>query len=207
MVDEGNANGWKVQECYILERMRDTAAIPDLARVQQPDDTSRYFFGGASIQAHESANGGRIVLESVSGLQFDGNSYKDLPMDRVYGYCTLPERHINRSAGTRAGSTHSQFLGAENARTIRSSATPRHGTALVSNKGSRSGSASQPPCSRPCGGALGASPRLSAASTDSRIRSRSTRTFFRGWSASLTSPERSARILSITSLGRRSLLK
>lgn len=95
MADEGNANGWKVQECYILERMRYVDSIPGLARVQQPDDTVRYFFGGTSIQVRETADGGRTVLEPLSGIQCNGSSYEDLPIDRVYGYCTLLERHIN----------------------------------------------------------------------------------------------------------------
>lgn len=95
MAEEGNANGWKVQDCYILERMRYADAIPALARVGQPDGTVRYFFGGTSIQARETADGGKTVLEPVSGLQCNGSSYEDLPIDRVYGYCTMLERHIN----------------------------------------------------------------------------------------------------------------
>jgi len=96
MADEGNAGGWKVQECYVLEYMRYADTIPGLARVGQPDGTVRYFFGGTSIQVRETANAGRTVLQPVSGLQFDGSSYEDLPMDRVYGYCTPLERHVNR---------------------------------------------------------------------------------------------------------------
>ena len=99
MADEGNVNGWKVQECYILERMRYADTIPDLARVPQPDGTVRYFFGGTSIQVRETTDGGKTVLEPVSGLQCNGSSYEDLPIDRVYGYCTLLERHINRRDG------------------------------------------------------------------------------------------------------------
>jgi len=96
MADEGNKDGWKVQECYILEHMRYADTIPDLARVQQPDGTVRYFFGGTSIQVRETANAGKTVLEPLSGIQFNGSSYEDLPIDRVYGYCTLLERYINR---------------------------------------------------------------------------------------------------------------
>ena len=35
MEAEGNAGGWRVEGCYILERMRDAAAIPDFARAAQ----------------------------------------------------------------------------------------------------------------------------------------------------------------------------
>ena len=33
MAEEGNPGGWKVEDCYILEQMRDTAAIPSLTRM------------------------------------------------------------------------------------------------------------------------------------------------------------------------------
>ena len=95
MAEEGNKDGWKVEDCYILEKMRYVDTIPELARVQQPDGTVRYFFGGTSIQVREAADGGKITLEPLSGIQCNGSSYEDLPIDRVYGYCTLLERHIN----------------------------------------------------------------------------------------------------------------
>ena len=95
MAKEGNKDGWKVEDCYILEKMRYVDTIPELARVQQPDGTVRYFFGGTSIQVREAADGGKITLEPLSGIQCNGSSYEDLPIDRVYGYCTLLERHIN----------------------------------------------------------------------------------------------------------------
>ena len=35
MVEEGNANGWRVESCYILEWLRDVEAIPNLTRREQ----------------------------------------------------------------------------------------------------------------------------------------------------------------------------
>ena len=32
MEEEGNVNGWKVENCYILEQMRDAASIPGTTR-------------------------------------------------------------------------------------------------------------------------------------------------------------------------------
>ena len=34
MAEEGNADGWKVEDCYILEQMRDVAAIPSLTSTE-----------------------------------------------------------------------------------------------------------------------------------------------------------------------------
>ena len=96
MADEGNANGWKVQECYILERMRDAAAIPRAARAVQADGTVCYFFGDTCIRAREVREDGKTRLEPVAGDQTACGQWVDLPMDRVYGYCTLLERSINR---------------------------------------------------------------------------------------------------------------
>ena len=95
MADEGNANGWKVQECYILERMRDAAAIPRAARAVQADGTVCYFFGDTCIRAREVREDGKTRLEPVAGDQTACGHGADLPMDRVYGYCTLLERCIN----------------------------------------------------------------------------------------------------------------
>lgn len=95
MADEGNANDWKVQECYILEHMRDAAAIPKAERAEQEDGTTCYFFGDTCIRARESLEGGKARLEPVAGDQAACGEWTGLPMDRVYGYCTLLERHIN----------------------------------------------------------------------------------------------------------------
>ena len=96
MADEGNANGWKVQECYILERMRDAAAIPNAARAVQADGTVCWFFGDTCIRAREVREDGKTCLEPVAGDQTACGQWVDLPMDRVYGYCTLLERFINK---------------------------------------------------------------------------------------------------------------
>lgn len=100
MAEEGIAGGWKVQECYILEHMRDAAAIgdPDLTMIELEDGTVCYGFGGSStcIRVIETDQNGQVRLEPLAGNQMADGEWKDLPMDRVYGYCTLLERHLNR---------------------------------------------------------------------------------------------------------------
>ncbi len=100
MAEEGNSDGWKVQDCYILEQMRDVAAIPDLSRMEQDDGTVCYFFGDTCIRVHESHEDGKIQLEPVAGDQAACGEWVDLSIDRIYGYCTLLERHLNRRAST-----------------------------------------------------------------------------------------------------------
>lgn len=94
MADEGNANGWKVQDCYILEQMRDAAAIPKAERAEQEDGTVCWFFGDTCIRTRESREDGKVRLEPVAGDQAACGEWTDLPMDRVYGYCTLLERML-----------------------------------------------------------------------------------------------------------------
>lgn len=95
MAGEGVADGWKVQDCYVLELMRDAAAIPDAERDEQDDGTICYSFGDTSIRARESLEDGKTRLEPVAGDQAACGQWADLPIDRVYGYCTLLERSIN----------------------------------------------------------------------------------------------------------------
>ena len=99
MAEERDINGWKVEDCYILEQMRDTAAIPSLTRMEQDDGTVCYFFGDTCIRVRESHENGKIRLEPVSGDQTACGEWVDLTIDRVYGYCTLLERHLNRKDG------------------------------------------------------------------------------------------------------------
>ena len=99
MAEEGNADGWKVEDCYILEQMRDATTIPNVTRMEQDDGTVCYFFGDTCIRVHESHEDGKIHLEPVSGDQTACGEWVDLTIDRVYGYCTLLERHLNRKEG------------------------------------------------------------------------------------------------------------
>ena len=99
MADKGNKDGWKVQDCYILECMRDAAAIPRAERTEQEDGTVCWFFADTCIRTREATDNGRIHLEPVSGTQAACGEWTDLPIDQVYGYCTLLERHINRRDG------------------------------------------------------------------------------------------------------------
>ena len=96
MAEEGNPGGWKVEDCYILEQMRDAEAIPNYSRTMQVDGIAFYFFGGTCIRARESCEDGKIHLEPVSGDQTACGEWVDLPVNRVHGYCTLLERHLNR---------------------------------------------------------------------------------------------------------------
>lgn len=97
MEDEGIAGGWKVQDCYILERMQDAAAIPDhLDKVAHDDGRVCYFFGNTAIRAREAVENGKIKLEPMSGDQIACGEWFEFSIDRVYGYCTLLERHLNR---------------------------------------------------------------------------------------------------------------
>ena len=99
MAEEGNSGGWKVEDCYILEQMRDVKAIPNAAKTEQEDGTICYFFGDTNIRVRESCEDGKIHLEPVRGDQTVCGEWVELSIDRVYGYCTLLERHLNRKEG------------------------------------------------------------------------------------------------------------
>ena len=99
MEEEGNPGGWKVEDCYILEQMRDAEAICDLTRIELEDDTICYGFGSSStcIRVYETNNNGKIKLEPLAGNQMIDGKWVDLTIDRIYGYCTLLERQLNRT--------------------------------------------------------------------------------------------------------------
>jgi len=96
MAEEGNPGGWKVEDCYILERMRDASAISSLARAEQGDGTICYFFADTCIRVHELHAQGKIHLQPVNGDQTTCGEWVELPIDRTYGYCSLLERHLNK---------------------------------------------------------------------------------------------------------------
>ena len=96
MAEERDINGWKVEDCYILERMRDVAAIPNAERTEQGGGTVCYFFGDTCIRVRESHESGKIHLEPVSGDQTACGEWMDLSIDQIHGYCTLLERHLNK---------------------------------------------------------------------------------------------------------------
>lgn len=102
MAEERDPSGWKVEDCYILEQMRDVEDIGDLTRIELEDDTICYGFGSSStcIRVHETNESGKISLEPLAGNQMVDGKWVDLPIDRVYGYCTLLERHLNRQVRT-----------------------------------------------------------------------------------------------------------
>ena len=105
MAEEGNADGWKVEDCYILEQMRDTAAIPNYSRTMQIDGTAFYFFSDTCIQVREAHEKDTIHLEPVRGDQTVCGEWVELSIDRVYGYCTLLERHLNRQVNRNPNNT------------------------------------------------------------------------------------------------------
>ena len=98
MEEEGNPDGWKVEDCYILEEMQDAEAICDLTRIKLEDDTICYGFGSSStcIRVYETAENGKIRLEPLAGNQLMDGKWVDQTIDRVYGYCTLLERQLNQ---------------------------------------------------------------------------------------------------------------
>ena len=99
LLEEGNKDGWKVQNCYILEQMQDAAAISDLIRMEQDDGTVSYLFGSTRIHARESRENGKIRLEPLTGEQESDGEWTELAIDRIYGYCTLLERHLDGTVG------------------------------------------------------------------------------------------------------------
>ena len=101
MAEEGNSGGWKVEDCYILERMRDAETIhdPDLIRLEMEDETICYCFGGTCIRTLETKENGKIRLEPLAGTQPMGGKWMELLIDQVYGYCTLLERYLNGKDG------------------------------------------------------------------------------------------------------------
>ncbi len=98
MEDEGNPGGWKVEDCYILEQMRDVEAIRDLTRIELEDDTICYGLSSTCIRVCKTTEDGKIRLEPLAGNQMIDGKWVDLPIDRIYGYCTLLERRLNREA-------------------------------------------------------------------------------------------------------------
>lgn len=96
MAEEGNAGGWKVEDCYILEQLQDAAAIPGCTNADMGDGTVCYCFGETCIQARETKENEKIRLEPLAGSQAVNGDWVELPIDRVYGYCTLLARHLNR---------------------------------------------------------------------------------------------------------------
>lgn len=101
MEEEGNVGGWKVEDCYVLEQMRDVEAIDDLTRIELEDDTICYGFGSSStcIRVCETSEDGKIRLEPLAGNQMLDGKWVDLTIDRIYGYCTLLERQLNSKKG------------------------------------------------------------------------------------------------------------
>ena len=95
MAEERDITGWKVEDCYILEQMRDAAAISNPYRMKQDDGTVCYFFGDTCIRVRESHEGEKICLEPVAGDQTACGEWVELSIDRVHGYCTLLERRLN----------------------------------------------------------------------------------------------------------------
>ncbi len=98
MAEEGNPNGWKVDDCYIWEQIRDAEAMSDLTRIEVENETICYGFRGTCIRVLETAENGIVHLEPLAGNQTMNGEWVDLSIDRVCGYCTLLERHLNGSA-------------------------------------------------------------------------------------------------------------
>jgi len=96
MAEEGNADGWKVEDCYILEQMRDAEAIPNFNRTIQVDGSVCYYFGDTCLHVREEAEDEKIRLEPLTGDQKIYGERMELSVDRVHGYCILLERYLNK---------------------------------------------------------------------------------------------------------------
>ena len=96
--ERGGKDGWKVENCDILEHMRDVCAIPHRERTPQDDGTVGYFFGDTSVRVRESVRDGRTRLEPVAGDQAACGEWNKLDELRLKGYCSLLERAINDEA-------------------------------------------------------------------------------------------------------------
>lgn len=105
----GSAKGkWKVESCYILEYLRDAAAVAHYERSPQGDGTVCYFFGDTMIRVKESDLDGRIQLEPIGGDQAVCGEWVDLDftLDVVAGYCTLLSRVINKISDEPQSGSH-----------------------------------------------------------------------------------------------------
>ncbi len=98
MAEEGNADGWKVEDCYILEQMQDAEAIPNLNRTVLVDGSVCYCFGDTCIRVRETVEDGKAKLEPLAGDQKAYGERVELSIDRLHGYCTLLERFLNQEA-------------------------------------------------------------------------------------------------------------
>lgn len=96
MADERAPGGWKVEHCYILEHMRDAAAIFSLHQRDQGDGITAFFFGNTTIHAKLQTDGSQISLEAIDGDQVACGQWVDLNDDEVIGYCNLLARALNR---------------------------------------------------------------------------------------------------------------
>ena len=97
MAEEGHPGGWKVEDCYILEQMRDAVAIPNFRKTDQDDGTVAYFFGDTTIRATEKQypDTGRFTVKPIGGDQTVCGEWVELEPDVVAGYCTLLARQLN----------------------------------------------------------------------------------------------------------------
>ena len=82
MAEEGNSGGWEVENCYILEWMRDAAAISDSIQIELEDGTTCYCFGETYIRACETTENGKVRLEPLAGNQMCDGERIELPTDQ-----------------------------------------------------------------------------------------------------------------------------
>lgn len=94
--ERGGKNGWKVETCYILEELRDAAAIPSYQREEQDDGIVRFYFGNTCIKATEAELDGETRLVPIGGDQTVGGQWVELEPDVVMGYCSLLARQFNK---------------------------------------------------------------------------------------------------------------
>ena len=104
--ETGRAGGWKTEDYFILERLRDAAAIPASQQMEREHGTTAFFFGGTTIHALYERNAEKIRLKPVRGTQVACGEWTELEIERVAGYCILLERHLNSIGKTNGSEPH-----------------------------------------------------------------------------------------------------
>lgn len=100
MAEEGNPGGWKVEACYILERMQDANAISKAQRQVQEDETVCHFIGNTTLRVNETMVDGMVSLESIAGDQVACGEWSELSIDKLHGYCFLLEKYLKGDENT-----------------------------------------------------------------------------------------------------------
>lgn len=94
--EAGRDDAWEVEDCYILEHMRDVAAIRSCQQTGQGDGTIAFHFGDTAIRARVSPSRGACRLMPVCGDQVACGEWNDLEIDQVAAYCVLIQESLGQ---------------------------------------------------------------------------------------------------------------